>query len=109
LDFENLELSIGFKNSSGVNIFLSSLSEKFGNELLDFKKGKYQAVLKVDGHFLMPDNYYISTYIHLRNHKNIDYNEDVLKINIVETGSQMAPYGASATNFACVFGKTSWI
>ncbi|HSZ32590.1 MAG TPA: ABC transporter ATP-binding protein, partial [Puia sp.] len=107
-DFNDLEVSICFKNSSSVNVFFTSLSELNNGQLLDLRKGTYLSRLRVNGHFLIPDNYYITTYVHLRNNRNIDLNEDVLMIKIIETGSLMAPYGNAATNFACVFADTKW-
>ncbi|MBC7426250.1 MAG: ABC transporter ATP-binding protein [Bacteroidia bacterium] len=107
-DLEGAEVSVSLKNSNGINIIFTSLSESLNHELINLKKGTYQYKIKIEGNQLIPDNYYLNVFLHYRNQRNIDHHEEILKFNIEETGSHMAPYGTAASQLASVFGRTKW-
>ncbi len=107
-DIDNIEISICFKNSNGVNIFFTSLSDSFSGKIFDFKKGQYQTTTRIRANFLLPDTYTIDIYGHHRNHDNLNWHQSVIKFSIVDIGSYMSPYGKAAADFTAVLETCQW-
>src|ERR1035437_3277702 len=107
-EVNNIEISLCFKNSSGVNVFFTSLTDSFSGSSLNFKSGTYITRTKIRKFFLLPDTYAVSIYAHQRNIRNIDVHENVIKFSLIDTGSYMAPYGKAANDFTCVLEVCEW-
>ncbi len=103
-----VEISVCLKNSRGINVLFSSLSESYGGQQLSFTPGRYTTAMRVNGNFLIPDTYFLRISAHHRNVRDIALHEDLLALTIVETGSAMAPYGRAASQWSCVLGGTQW-
>ncbi|OCX54571.1 hypothetical protein BEL04_10060 [Mucilaginibacter sp. PPCGB 2223] len=104
----NVEISVCFKNSSGVNVFFTSLSDANTGKTLDLDPGKYQAKVKIPNNFLLPDSYTIDIYAHNRGTVNLDVHQDVLKFYIEDLNSYMAFYGKAAGDFTTVLNRCEW-
>ena len=102
------EISIFIRNSIGVNVLFSSISDSLGNGFYDFKPGKYKTSILVNADFLIPDRYFLKVGAAYRGVREIDVHEDILSFEILETGSVMAPYGNAAKSLCCVLGGTKW-
>ncbi|MCW3111218.1 MAG: hypothetical protein JWQ09_5724 [Segetibacter sp.] len=107
-EINNIEISLCFKNSSGVNVFFTSLSDVFSGNTLNLKKGTYSTNTRIRKYFLLPDTYTIDVYAHKRNDRNVDFHSNVIKFSIIDTGSYMAPYGKAANDFTCVLEICPW-
>jgi lipopolysaccharide transport system ATP-binding protein len=112
IDFEvnhesdTAEISVCLKNTSGINVIFSSINDR-KEKLFNFKKGKYTARVTLEENFLMPDTYFVSIFAHIRNITNIDSYENVVRLNIEDNGSYMAPYGHK-TYWGCVLWEPNW-
>lgn len=60
--------------------------------------GKYRLNIDMPGHFLMPDDYYLSIKVHEFNQRLFAYQEHALRLRILETGSNVAKYGHPEIN-----------
>jgi len=107
-DIKNVEISICFKNSNGISVFFSSISDSLHGKVIDFKKGHYNTTTKIRDNFLLPGLYSIDIYAHHRNHINVDSHKDVIKFSIIDISSYMAPYGNAAPDFTCVLETCQW-
>jgi lipopolysaccharide transport system ATP-binding protein len=106
---DDAEISIGLKNSNGVNVTYTSLSDTNDRKPVPLKPGTYVTSTSIPGNFLIPDNYSIMIGAHVRNTKEIEKYQDVLRLIIIETGeSIMAPYGNSARYWSAVFSPAKW-
>lgn len=104
----SVEISMVFKNTSGVNVTLTSLSDSFGGKNYLFRTGRYASTTKIGKNFLMPDIYTIRVNAHQRGFREIDLHENAMTFKIVDVGSTMAPYGDAALNWSCVFSSAVW-
>ena len=102
------EISICLKNSLEVNVLFANLSDSYKKKLFDFKAGKYSIKVKIKDNFLFPDTYYITLIAHQPMLKDIDRHNDVIRFDIIDIDSTMAPYGRSANAVTCVLGGTQW-
>lgn len=105
---EDIEISICIRNTSGVNVFFTSLSDARNGILASFARGNYKVEARIPGNFLIPDTYTIDLYAHQRNVRNIDFRENALKFTIIDLGSYMLPYGLNATSLSCVLQPCTW-
>lgn len=104
----SVEISIVLKNTNGVNVTLTSLSDSFNGKNYPFKTGRYSTITKIKKDFLMPDVYIIRVNAHQRGLREIDKHEDAMKFKIVDVGSTMAPYGDVVHNWSCVLSNAPW-
>ena len=104
----SVEISIVLKNTNGVNVTLTSLSDSFNGKNYPFKKGRYITIAKIKNNFLMPDTYTIRASAHERGVRDIDKYEDAMKFKIIDVGSTMAPYGNAALHWSCVLSNANW-
>jgi len=104
----NVEISICFKNSSGVSVFFTSLSDSNSGRTLDLDPGKYAAKVKIPDNFLLPDYYTLDVYAHNRGTVNLDTHPDILKLYIEDVNSYMSFYGKAAGDFTCVLNRCEW-
>ena len=111
LDFKVLneilgtDVSVSFRNSSGVEMVFSSLSDAQNGKLENFNPGNYSLKVEFDGGFLMPDDYYLRISIHHPGTENIDTREDIMGFNITENkGPRTLNYGRG-----CVSLPNRWI
>jgi len=107
-DVDRAEISIFIRNSRGIALTFTNLSDSFDQKTYPFKKGSYTATATIRKNFLLPDNYSLSISAHERAVKNIDNYDDVTMISILENGSPMAPYGRSAPRYAVVLSDAKW-
>lgn len=105
----SVEISIVLKNTNGVNVTLTSLSDSFDGKNYPFKTGRYTTATKIRKNFLMPDVYTIRVNAHQKGLREIDKHENAMKFKIVDVGSTMAPYGDAAFNWSCVFSNAVWV
>ncbi len=95
-EVKEMDIYIIIKNTEGLNIFYSSLSDKNSGNLRDFKAGKYSFSVKFEKGFLLPNNYSltiaISTGDYRRNLQNIDERKDVIGFRVFDNS------GASEIN-----------
>lgn len=101
------EISLNIRNSSGINVMFTSLSDAFSSNVFSFKTGKYRVKTKVRGDFLLPDTYTIDILVHHRNVRVIERIDNAIRFSIAETGSFMAPY-TDATDICCVIERCGW-
>jgi lipopolysaccharide transport system ATP-binding protein len=102
------EISIVLKNTNGVNVIFTSLSDSFNGKNYPFKKGKYTTTAKIEKKFLMPDTYTIRISAHERGFLDINTYENAMKFKIIDVGSTMAPYGDVALYWSCVLSNADW-
>ncbi len=107
-DINSAEVSICLKNSAGVNVTFTSLSDSNNRKFYNFTKGKHVTATTIPANFLMPDNYSVYISAHFRGTKVIDVYEDIIRLIVVETGSFMAPYGRSGNFYSCVLSTAQW-
>ncbi|MCX6799975.1 MAG: ABC transporter ATP-binding protein [Candidatus Falkowbacteria bacterium] len=107
-DISAAEISIGLKNSSGVNVVFTSLSDSNNRKFYNFKKGKNVTSVTIKGNFLIPDNYSVMISAHFRGTKEIESFDDIIRLIIIETGSVMVPYGSVTNSLACVLVNAEW-
>ncbi len=105
----NAEISFGLKNSEGMNVIFTSLSEKNKGEFEHLPTGKYSVVSGVRGNFLMPSIYTLLVAAHVRGSKNIDHCPDVLSFTIADNGrTPMSPYGKYGLAHCAVLTNCDW-
>lgn len=102
------EVSIQITNSAGVNIIFSSLSDFNQNKFYKFVPGIYQAHITIDSILLIPDIYSISVTSHYRGEKRIEFIENAFSFEIIESNSNMAPYGPASRSLACIITGSKW-
>ncbi|MCX6735953.1 MAG: ABC transporter ATP-binding protein [Candidatus Parcubacteria bacterium] len=107
-DIDTAEISIFLKNSKGVNITFTSLSDSYGQKFVSMKKGSYTTTTTIKKNFLMEDNYFISISAHERNVRNIDYYENITTLTVVNNNSPMEAYGRYAPTLAIVSSDAHW-
>lgn len=103
-----IEISLTFKNSNGVNVTSTSLSDSMGGKVYSFKTGKYTLKIKMKSNFLVPDTYTLRIYAHEKGIKDIDLYEDALRLKITDAGSVMRSYGEASVYWSCVFSNADW-
>ncbi|MCC7160293.1 ABC transporter ATP-binding protein [Candidatus Nomurabacteria bacterium] len=103
-----LEISLTIKNSNGVNVTSTSLSDSEGGKVYVFKRGLYKTVTKIKGDFLIPDTYTIRLYAHEKGVQDIDIRDDAIRFKIIDAGSTMHSYGEASTYWSCVFSNANW-
>ncbi|MCX5699127.1 MAG: polysaccharide ABC transporter ATP-binding protein [Candidatus Omnitrophica bacterium] len=104
----NTEITVVLENSLGVKVLFTSLSDGNNKEFVELKPGLYKTSVWLKENFLVPDVYSVRIAAHYPGTLNIDTRENVLRFNVVETGSTMLRYGQTAINWCCVLGGTKW-
>jgi len=102
------EVSIQITNSSGVNIIFSSLSDFNKNKFYNFVPGIYQAKISIENNLLVPDIYAVSVTTHYRAEKRIELIEKAITFEIIESNSNMAPYGPASRSLTCIIKGSTW-
>ena len=102
------EISIGLKNTNGVNVTFNSLSDSLDGDNYHFKIGKYLTSTKINKNFLMPDIYTVRICAHERGFRDIDKYDDAIRFKISDAGSSMSPYGEAGLYLSCVFNNARW-
>ncbi len=103
-----IEITITLKNSRGVNITSTSLSDSLERKPYAFKKGNYVMKTKFNHDFLVPDIYTIRIAAHERGLRDVDVREDAIRLKIVDAGSIMKDYGEALLHWNCVFSNADW-
>jgi lipopolysaccharide transport system ATP-binding protein len=70
------------------------------------KAGVHQFEIKLPERFLVPNQFNITFSLHIPNVEFIDYREDCLSFEILETGSDYHIYGK--IDYGCVFANCDW-
>lgn len=103
-----IEISLTFKNSNGVNVTSTSLSDSKDGQLYSFKNGTYMISLVMKNNFLIPDIYTLRIHAHEKGVRDIDLKENAIQLKIVDVGSTMKSYGEASINWGCVFSNAQW-
>lgn len=105
---DTAEISIFLRNSNGINLTFTNLSDAFEQKPYHFEKGTYTTSTVVPENFLMADDYIVRLAAHERGIRDIDAYENVLRISIIENGSPMMHYGKAARDLALVLCNSTW-
>jgi len=101
---EHLKSNIGFRlvDRKERVIFTSEikLSEKINNA------GIYQFEVKLPEQFLVPNQFNLTFGMHIPNLEVIDYKEECLSFEIIETGSDLHVYNGN--DYGCVLVDCNW-
>ena len=102
---QHLNAHIGFRvvDRNERVIFTSEI--KLASEI--DKAGVHQFEVKLPGQFLVPNKFRLTFGIHIPNIMMIDYVEECLSFEILETGSDFHMY--SNTDYGCVFVNCNWV
>lgn len=103
-----IEVSITLRNTNGINVTSTSLSDSRDGKVYIFKKGKYTTTTNIRGDFLIPDTYTIRLYAHEKGVRDIDIQDEAIRFKIFDNGSSMHSYGESSTYWSCVFSNANW-
>ncbi len=103
-----IEITTTLRNTNGVNVTSTSLSDTTGGKVYNFKKGHYTTNIKIANDFLIPDIYTIRIAAHEKGLRDIDIIENAIKIKILDAGSFMQSYGEASINWGCVFSNAEW-
>jgi lipopolysaccharide transport system ATP-binding protein len=103
-----LEISLTIKNSNGINVTSTSLSDSKAGKMYAFKKGLYKTAIKIKGDFLIPDTYTVRLYAHEKGVQDIDIKDEAIRFKIIDAGSTMHSYGEASTYWSCVFSNANW-
>ncbi len=102
------EITITIKNSRGVDITSTSLSDVNNGKVKSFSAGKYHTNTKISGDFLIPDIYSIRIHAHEKGVRDIDLKENALNFEIIEMNSTVKSYGKASLDWNCVFSNAKW-
>jgi len=93
-EIQNTDVSVSLKNSQGVIVNFSSLSDKSPEHLQSFTPGIHHLKVKFFGKFLMPGVYFIRISLHHPGTENIDTRDDILAFSILNShGFRPINYG----------------
>ena len=84
-------LSLGFSvySKNGMKILYDSQTIKKLTEDTENRSGYFTAEVTIPGKFLAPGSYYINAALHLENVQLLDFLENGISFNIIESGSQL--------------------
>lgn len=102
------EITISIKNSSGINVTSTSLSDSLDGQVHSFKKGSYVITSLIKKDFLIPDIYEVRIAAHEKGVRDIDVQENAFRFKIKDEGSVIKSYGDASTKWACVFSNAQW-
>ncbi|MEK7453014.1 MAG: ABC transporter ATP-binding protein [Patescibacteria group bacterium] len=105
---DTAEISIFLRNSNGINITFTNLSDVFNQKPYSLKKGTYITSTTIPKNFLMADDYVVRLAAHERGIRDIDAHENILRLSIIDNGSPMTHYGKAARNLALVLCNSTW-
>ncbi|MCX6738901.1 MAG: ATP-binding cassette domain-containing protein [Candidatus Parcubacteria bacterium] len=107
-EINTAEISIYLKNSRGIGVTFTSLSDSYDQKFVHLKKGKYTTTTVMRKNFLIPDNYFITLSAHERNVRSIDHYENITTLTVEENGSPLEPYGKYGPLNAVVLSDAQW-
>ncbi len=107
-EINTAEISIYLKNSRGMGVTFTSLSDSYDQKFVHLKKGKYTTTTVMRKNFLIPDNYFITLSAHERNVRSIDHYENITTLTVEENGSPLEPYGKYGPLNAVVLSDAQW-
>lgn len=106
---DKAEISFILRNSNGINVIFTSVSESNDNKFVKLDAGEYIASSIFEGSLLLPDDYTVSVTAHERGYKRIDYLSDIIKLSIADTGNAaMSLYGPGGKKLACILSDNKW-
>ena len=84
-------ISLGFSvySKHGMKIFYDSQTIKKLTGEAGNRTGYFTAEVAIPGKFLAPGSYYINAALHIENVQLLDFKENVISFNILESGSQL--------------------
>lgn len=103
-----IEITLTIKNSRGINITSTSLSDSMNGKVYNFKNGNYSTNTKIKGNLLIPDTYTVRIYAHEKGIRDIEIKEDSIGIQILDNNSTVLSYGDSSLLWNCVFSNAQW-
>lgn len=101
---KHLNASLGFRVVDRKEQVIFTSEVKFKTILQ--KEGLHEFEVKLPEKFLVPNKFRLTFGIHIPNVQLIDYQEDCISFEIVETGSEFHIYGSN--DFGCVIVNCNW-
>ena len=101
---QHLNAHIGFRVVDRNERVIFSSQIKLANEISE--AGLHQFEVKLPVNFLVPNKFKLTFGMHIPNVVLIDYIEECLSFEIVETGSDLHMY--SNSDYGCVFAECDW-
>ncbi len=106
---DKVEISIVLRNSNGVNVIFTSISDSNNHAFVPFTPGEYTVAATFKKNLLMPDNYSVTVTAHERGVRRIDFYGDTIGLTIIDTGNTaMSPYGPGGRAWACIVSENKW-
>jgi lipopolysaccharide transport system ATP-binding protein len=101
----NLGIHVGFfvSDQRGRRVFTTE------NNTLDkstIQSGKLSVCVTIPSNFLVAGDYFFTFYISIPHVRFIDWVEDILRISIIDSGSQFLMYEGG--DYGCVFANCKW-
>ena len=126
LQYENGEIGVSFSNNEKIGVRVNcrinqnvsgallgmALSDMLNRRVfyiekpLDYKPGDYGFNVSIPAFFLTPGSYRIQFAIHVPNTEVIDFPDDTLDFEVVDSGDQYSKY--STADIGCVYLKADW-
>lgn len=106
IEIKGLEVSFSLYNENGTKLFYSGASKSDFVQSLDFSPGRYVAEATIPAIFLVPGMYTIRAGLHQPNFRMFDQRSNVLRFNIIETGSQ--DYRYNNHNIGSILVQFKW-
>jgi lipopolysaccharide transport system ATP-binding protein len=106
-EIKGLEVSFSLYDENGTKLFYSGASKSDFVQCLDFFPGRYIAEATIPAIFLVPGMYTIRAGLHQPNFRMFDQRSNVLRFNIIETGSQ--DYRYNNKNIGSILVQFKWM
>ena len=97
------EIGFGVRDQRGRRVFLAEIPVPAAARPAP-AENRLRA--RIPGSLLVPGRYSFSFQIHVPGSINIDFAEDLLVLDIIDTGSQCSRYGD--LDYGCVFVNCEW-
>jgi lipopolysaccharide transport system ATP-binding protein len=103
----NINFRIKINHNKGYSLFCVFSNQKhnrvFAAESMEIKEIMR---LKIKPNFLVRGDYYLTAFINIPRHKQVDIAENICNFSIIDTGSEMAKHGMY--DYGSVFGQYGW-
>ncbi len=101
-------LSLGFSiySKNGMKILYDSQAVKKLSGDAENRSGYFTAEVTIPGMFLAPGSYFINAALHIENVQLLDFKENVISFNIIESGSQLQKF--SGKDMGVIIADFKW-